>query len=278
MSDLGAKDLRAVIDLVYALNDDDDEVEMPRHVLIKLGALVGCESTFYSYVERTTGRLLAATSEPADADLRHLPGFQAVMGQHPGIAAYRSGRAAAGTPIALTDLADLPTLRRLALYTDYYQPHGTTDQMICLVQRGSHRSTLLAFNRARVGFSHRDRAVVELATAHLSQAVVRRQRLASLAAAARRLDRQSEQVKQAGTRLSALTPRECQVVEHLVGGLTDREIARHLGISPRTVHKHLEAIYRKLGLDNRTSLVALIHQKREPSGSRHLSDPLDVHR
>ncbi|MGH8574080.1 MAG: response regulator transcription factor [Gammaproteobacteria bacterium] len=268
MSDLAAKDLRAVIDVVYALNEDHSEVEIPSHVLVQLGTLVGCESTFYSRLERATGRLLGAISEPADADLRHVPGYNAVAGQHPGFAAYRSGRAAPGTPIALTDLADLPGLRRLALYTDYYQPHGTTDQLLCLVQRGSRQSAVLAFNRARRGFSHRDRAVVELATAHLSQAVTRRQRVASLTAAVRSMGRQSEQVTAAEARLSALTARERQVVEHLVGGLTDREIARHLGISPRTVHKHLEAIYRKLGLGNRTSLIALIHQKRSSPAER----------
>ena len=37
-----------------------------------------------------------------------------------------------------------------------------------------------------------------------------------------------------------------------------------MGISQRTVHKHLERIYRKLGLSNRTSLIALIHQAQDP--------------
>jgi DNA-binding CsgD family transcriptional regulator len=46
----------------------------------------------------------------------------------------------------------------------------------------------------------------------------------------------------------------------VANGLTDREIARSLTISPRTVHKHLENVYRKLGAGNRTSLVAMLHQ------------------
>ncbi|MGH3623499.1 MAG: response regulator transcription factor [Sciscionella sp.] len=85
-----------------------------------------------------------------------------------------------------------------------------------------------------------------------------------MTSAVRRTGRQSEQLEQAGPWLSALTPRERQVVEHLVLGLADREIAHNLAISVRTVHKHLEVIYRKLDLDNRTSLIALVHQKREP--------------
>lgn len=70
----------------------------------------------------------------------------------------------------------------------------------------------------------------------------------------------TDQVEQALPRLSTLTKREREVVEHLVGGVSDREIARSLAISQRTVHKHLERIYRKLGLGSRTSLIAVTHR------------------
>lgn len=263
MADLTAKDLRTVIDVVYALNDDHGLTEMPNHVLGQLGDLVGCESSFYSNFDRTTGQLLDATSEPAGTDLWRLPGFHAAIRQHPGFAAYHSRRMTPGIPIALTEIADRPSLHRLALYTDYYRPHGTVDQLICLVQRGRSRLPVLAFNRDRCGFSRRDRAVVNLAATHISQAINRRQHLASLTTAVSRMNRHIEQLKQTDTQLSILTPREHQVIEHLMHGHTDREIARKLGISPRTVHKHLEVIYRKLDLNNRTGLIALIHQKRK---------------
>lgn len=55
-----------------------------------------------------------------------------------------------------------------------------------------------------------------------------------------------------------LTPRELQVTERLCRGATDREIARSLAISPRTVQKHLQHIYRKLGLTNRAGLIVLL--------------------
>ncbi|MGH8886227.1 MAG: hypothetical protein ACRDYX_13820 [Egibacteraceae bacterium] len=54
MPDLAAKDLRAVLDVVYALGDDQDETEMPGHVLVQMGGLVGCEAVSYSHVEPTT--------------------------------------------------------------------------------------------------------------------------------------------------------------------------------------------------------------------------------
>jgi DNA-binding CsgD family transcriptional regulator len=56
-------------------------------------------------------------------------------------------------------------------------------------------------------------------------------------------------------RAPALTVRESEVVSWLAAGRTDREIASALGLSPRTVHKHLEHVYRKLGVTTRTAAV-----------------------
>lgn len=264
---LTAKDLRAILDVVYALGDDRDGGEIPGHVLARLRSLVGCESVAYLRVEHTTGRLLSSCAEPSEMDITRLPGAHAAFHQHPGFAAYRSGRLALGASAALTDLTELPALCRVPLYINFYRPRGIKDQLSCVVQPGNHAGTALAFNRTRYGFSHRDRAVADLATQHLAQAVARRRRLASLTVAARSLGHYNQQAKKALPRLSTLTTRERDVVEQLTGGLTDREIARSLAISPRTVHKHLEGIYRKLGLGNRASLIALIHTE----GQRSLS-------
>lgn len=53
----------------------------------------------------------------------------------------------------------------------------------------------------------------------------------------------------------ALTPRETAVLLLLTDALTAAAIGRRLGISARTVHKHIENIYRKLGTRDRVSTV-----------------------
>ena len=53
----------------------------------------------------------------------------------------------------------------------------------------------------------------------------------------------------------ALTPREREVMRWLAAGKTDREIAVLLGCSHRTVQKHLERVYVKLGVETRTAAV-----------------------
>lgn len=52
-----------------------------------------------------------------------------------------------------------------------------------------------------------------------------------------------------------LTPRERQVLTLIAEGLTNREIARSLVISIKTVDRHRENIMRKLNLHNRIALV-----------------------
>jgi len=54
-----------------------------------------------------------------------------------------------------------------------------------------------------------------------------------------------------------LTPREAQVVLELTRGEANAAIARRLGVSPHTVKKHLERIYRKLGVPGRAGAIAL---------------------
>ena len=51
--------------------------------------------------------------------------------------------------------------------------------------------------------------------------------------------------------LATLSDREEEVLRHLAGGLTDREIADALTISPRTVGTHVSSILHKLGVRNR---------------------------
>lgn len=52
---------------------------------------------------------------------------------------------------------------------------------------------------------------------------------------------------------SGLTEREVDVLQLVATGMPDTEVAEELGISPRTVHRHLSSIYNKLGVSTRTA-------------------------
>lgn len=63
---------------------------------------------------------------------------------------------------------------------------------------------------------------------------------------------------------AALTPRETEVLSWLSKGKTNRDIGDILGLSPRTVNKHLEHIFKKLGVETRAAAAALASTGLEP--------------
>ncbi|MFJ1302475.1 response regulator [Pseudomonadota bacterium AL_CKDN230030165-1A_HGKHYDSX7] len=61
-----------------------------------------------------------------------------------------------------------------------------------------------------------------------------------------------------------LTPRELDVLDWLAKGKTNRDIADILGMAPRTVNKHLEHIFVKLGVETRTAAAAIAARHASP--------------
>ena len=61
--------------------------------------------------------------------------------------------------------------------------------------------------------------------------------------------------------VTRMTERELQVLGLLAEGLLATSIASRLRLSPRTVHKHLGNIYRKLGVNKREELIHLIDER-----------------
>jgi DNA-binding response OmpR family regulator/DNA-binding CsgD family transcriptional regulator len=59
---------------------------------------------------------------------------------------------------------------------------------------------------------------------------------------------------------TALTPRETEVLSWISKGKTNRDIADILGMSPRTVNKHLEHIFEKLGVETRAAAAVIAEQ------------------
>ena len=56
---------------------------------------------------------------------------------------------------------------------------------------------------------------------------------------------------------AALTPRETEVLSWVAKGKTNRDVGDILGLSPRTVNKHLEHVFEKLGVETRAAATAL---------------------
>jgi DNA-binding CsgD family transcriptional regulator len=64
---------------------------------------------------------------------------------------------------------------------------------------------------------------------------------------------------------TALTPQEHEIASRAASGLTNKQIAQQLHLSPRTVSGHLYRIFPKLGISTRAALRDALTQVQPPN-------------
>jgi DNA-binding CsgD family transcriptional regulator len=141
----------------------------------------------------------------------------------------------------ISDSIPFARFREGALYSDYYRRIGIDHVVAVPIRVDGDVLVSFVLNRKRRNFSDRECQLLDRVGP-----VLARLHAALAASAAVRDDYPSAAV---------LTPRENEVVGWLAGGKTDRDIAAILGCSHRTVQKHLQHIYEKLGVETRTAAV-----------------------
>jgi DNA-binding CsgD family transcriptional regulator len=119
------------------------------------------------------------------------------------------------------------------------------------------RLVSIVFRRRSLDFSQRDVERIELIRPHLAFLYRQARRAAGSPSAAATENTLIQ--AQPDPMPTVLTMRETEVMRWLSFGKTDADIAALLSISPRTVNKHLEHIYQKLGVETRTAAVMRAH-------------------
>jgi DNA-binding CsgD family transcriptional regulator len=235
------RDLLALIDVAQALGDVSDSAEFDAAILPLLGRLVAADITSFNVIDLATRTALRPTVEPFDA---YSEWGAEILGayahQNPLIRAHRPDA------VRFSDYITRRELHRLEIYDLLYGPCAVEYQMAFTVPAPSARVVGFAFNRGRRDFSERDRSVLNLVRGFVEQAHAR------VHAPPRLMSAQA----------LGLTPRQGEILKHLAAGTASAQIALALQISERTVHKHLEHIYERLDVTNRTTAVARAAARR----------------
>jgi DNA-binding NarL/FixJ family response regulator len=74
------------------------------------------------------------------------------------------------------------------------------------------------------------------------------------------INKPARTTKTPGNELERLTPREAEVLDFIVAGMTNLQIARHLVLSEATVKTHITRILAKLGLRDRVQAVIYAYE------------------
>jgi DNA-binding CsgD family transcriptional regulator len=153
----------------------------------------------------------------------------------------------------ISDLLGRRDFHRTALYADYYRRIGLEFVIAVPLFMDGRTLVSIVLNRRGLDFSERDRERLDLLRPHL--AFLYRQACLATGASLNAGQAVALAPVQADPLPAELTLREGEVMHWLSCGKTDFEIAALLSISPRTVQKHLEHIYVKLGVETRTAAV-----------------------
>ena len=142
--------------------------------------------------------------------------------------------------LTLADFYTARQLRETPLYREMYRPVEIGRLMSSSFGAGDLLVTMsLARPPGSTDFSERDRTMLSILRPHFERA--RRNAMAF------------ERVASTACRAATFTSRETQVAYWLSQGKTNQEIGAILAMRPRTAEKHVEHIFDKLGVVNRTA-------------------------
>jgi DNA-binding CsgD family transcriptional regulator len=185
---------------------------------------------------------------PAEA----LGRFARLSHENPLLARYQ--RTLDGRAYRFSDVVTPAQLHALALYRDFYAPIGVEHQIAFTLPHEPTRLLAVALSRGETDFSDGERDLLNKARPFLIQAyrnAIEHSRVHA------EFDRRVGGPMLAALIRRGLTRREAEVLFEVVAGRSNRGAAQALGVHERTVEKHLERCYRKLGVRSRAEATAL---------------------
>lgn len=270
MMRLRSSDYRMALQAVQAIAAAAEDVATFAAAGVELlPALVASELTTLSICDLASGRRNVIATPGCRLNAEDCAAFDRHFYAHPLVRfhAFEGGRVA----WRISDSIPFARFRNTGLYDEYYRRVGLDHALALPVYVDSRWLVSFVLNRKQRDFDDRDRAVLDLARPALGAVYHRANSIDMLRSTIGALceligcdapravaptSRLRSPVAGTSATLSAplpLTAREREVLRWVAAGKTDRDIASILAISPRTVHKHLQRVYDKLGVETRTA-------------------------
>lgn len=256
MADLTARTLRRCLAFADRLLHVEDFEAVRGTVLPALAELLHSDLVIYHQVDRRLGEEVALGWPEETYRAEYLDAYPQLMSEHP-IVAYALAGPTAAEPVCISDWLTRRQWRANPVYQDSYRHLRLDDQIaVGAVDRGGS-FTGVSLGRAGRDYSEVERDVLALVIPHV-RAALRRAETAPVEIPAIRVAPTLATTMLGGGPTAEsfadearLTAREKQVLSLVARGLTDQQVAGRLQVSVRTINKHLEHIYARLGVSNR---------------------------
>ncbi|MGO4385654.1 response regulator transcription factor [Specibacter sp. RAF43] len=240
---ISLRQLDTLVDLLGGLDTLVSTAQFAEFVVPRLASLIGCDIATYNeigpqgveYMDYPYGSLAVGTRAI----------FAEHVHEHPLVKYYRDTHD--GGPVKISDLVTAPVFHRLNIYQHFFRPIPVEHQMAITLTAPGPTVIGIALNRAGHDFTETDRDVLNVLRGPLAQTFAELQRVAA---------RRTPYTLNPGLALKRLTDTELAILRLVSAGETNAGVARLVGCSPRTVAKHLQHIYPKLGVTDRASAAA----------------------
>lgn len=240
------KDLRSLAGMVSAERTDVPEEGLPLSLLFDLMDQIRCDYVqFNGFDSKQESVWFGQQTPDDDVDEIDDQGLVETHWKHywdcqP--CSYPDRTGDLRSILTISDFYSAAQWHSSAMYCEFYKPQGLEHELqLCLPASpvggtGPQRTVrLYLFRGPGSDFSERDRAILTLLRPHLLQAFV---------------DNEHRR-----NPVPELTPRQWDLLRLMAAGHTNSQIARQLGLSEGTVRTHLENIYSRLQVQNRTAAV-----------------------
>jgi len=258
MESLSASRLRSVLQAIAQAVEFRTLSEFRTGAIALVRELVPCESASYNEIKPGVGAIVVAdpAAWPTEEDLETFGRF---AGENPLIAHYvRTGD---GQPVRFSDFVSRRRLHRLTLYDQIYRHIGVEHQIALVLPSPPGEVVGIALNRERHDFTGEEAAMLDLLRMPLRacyQRLLEREQLTSLLSAHEGRD----DIVVRATALG-LSERQVEVMRDVIGGASNADVGMSLGISRRTVEKHLQNIYAQLDVTSRTQAIGRVRARTD---------------
>jgi len=229
---LSRSDLEGALSFVSEAGSEDEPCEP--HLLERLATLIRCDAISYAELEPGRAEVVFETTFGCDPEEPEEP-YWATVHEHP----IHLHRDATGTRAAVKiyDFITPRELRRTRFYSEFIRPWASPFMMDISLPAPSGRTRGFCFIRNETDFGERERSLLEALRPHLTH-------LRQVA---------DERARTRQPYHENITKRQGEVLTLVGEGLTNRQIAERLWISPGTVRRHLDNIYSALDVHTRSA-------------------------